>query len=463
MRFTDHRPLGQRRFVEDYEYVADSGDLDEFNGRSTVTPEYQGGTYAYFLSTDSAGRLAFPYLIGRAYYGRIAPVDLNHAVQMNPSPYGRDGREAAGGGRGSPETLILTRRLRASLSWSERPFTVEAEETEKGKSLGFCFRIFRTGGSAIHHLEYVHERPMHLVIVSEDLEEFQHIHPMLTAGDRYEVTTQFRHGGHYRMYLEFTPPGAGQQSTAFDLIVNGRRPTPMKLPAETATTRTADGIQIRLAGNISPKAVVDADLNFEAIDSETGNTIRDLEPYLGAWAHILAVDQNRTALLHTHPLADGLDSAVSTSSFHSHAVPAGPSPEVIRFTANSPKSGLYKLWIQFQRNGKVVAVPFVFRVVSAGIERQPLSIPAGAIRIRITSGGYQPDRITTQKGKPVTLAVYRAPGTGCASRIVFPSIGVTRDLPAGKTTLIDLPPLPPGEFHFACGMGMYRGALLVLE
>jgi hypothetical protein len=37
-------------FVADYEYVPGSGDLDECNGRQTVTPEFPEGTYAYFLT-----------------------------------------------------------------------------------------------------------------------------------------------------------------------------------------------------------------------------------------------------------------------------------------------------------------------------------------------------------------------------------------------------------------------------
>jgi len=61
-------PLG--RYVEDYDYVAGLGDLDQYNGRFTVTPDYPNGTYAYFvtLSADGAGP-AFPYIMNVQYYG----------------------------------------------------------------------------------------------------------------------------------------------------------------------------------------------------------------------------------------------------------------------------------------------------------------------------------------------------------------------------------------------------------
>ena len=73
-------PLGT--YWEDYEYTG-NGDLDEFNGRDCRTPEYPDGTYAYFLSTDSLGQPAFPYMIGLEYYGEVNAQDLQGAGNAN--------------------------------------------------------------------------------------------------------------------------------------------------------------------------------------------------------------------------------------------------------------------------------------------------------------------------------------------------------------------------------------------
>lgn len=67
-------PLGY--YVEDYEYVDGSGDLDRHNGRFCVTPEYPKGTYAYFVTIDSTGASAYPYIIGPTYYGIVAKADM---------------------------------------------------------------------------------------------------------------------------------------------------------------------------------------------------------------------------------------------------------------------------------------------------------------------------------------------------------------------------------------------------
>jgi hypothetical protein len=66
-------PLGD--FMEDYVYIASSGDLDEHNGRYCVTPEYPGGTYAYFVTIDSKQVPVYPYIFGYTYYGTVATGD----------------------------------------------------------------------------------------------------------------------------------------------------------------------------------------------------------------------------------------------------------------------------------------------------------------------------------------------------------------------------------------------------
>jgi len=62
-------PLGY--YVEDFEYVSGLGDLDQYNGRFCVTPEYPAGIYAYFSTIDSLGNSEYPYLIGPSYYGVV--------------------------------------------------------------------------------------------------------------------------------------------------------------------------------------------------------------------------------------------------------------------------------------------------------------------------------------------------------------------------------------------------------
>ena len=82
-------PLGY--YAEDREYLAGLGDLDEYNGRFTITPEYPGGIYAYFVTLDAAGNGLYPYVLGPSYYGVL--------IAGNTGP---------GGGHVTPGEAVLT-------------------------------------------------------------------------------------------------------------------------------------------------------------------------------------------------------------------------------------------------------------------------------------------------------------------------------------------------------------------
>jgi len=81
-------PLGY--YCEDYEWLAtNGGTVDEYNGRYCVTPEYPGGTYAYFVTTDATGAAAFPYYIGIKYYGTPDAANfVANSVKMPASSLG---------------------------------------------------------------------------------------------------------------------------------------------------------------------------------------------------------------------------------------------------------------------------------------------------------------------------------------------------------------------------------------
>jgi hypothetical protein len=71
-------------YIEDFEYVAGSGDLDQYNGRFGVTPEYPNGIYHYHATIDASGHSAYPYAIGPQYYGAVATDDLTNSVVVPP-------------------------------------------------------------------------------------------------------------------------------------------------------------------------------------------------------------------------------------------------------------------------------------------------------------------------------------------------------------------------------------------
>lgn len=87
---------------------------------------------------------------------------------------------------------------------------------------------------------------------------------------------------------------------------------------------------------------------------------------------------------------------------------------------------------------------------------------SGVQEVKVTvKGGYSPDVIVVKRGRPVRLEFYRDETASCSEQVVFGDFGIARDLPAFKTTTIELTPKESGEFTFTCGMNMMRGKLVV--
>ncbi|MGH9799795.1 MAG: cupredoxin domain-containing protein, partial [Blastocatellia bacterium] len=346
----------------------------------------------------------------------------------------------------------------------------------------------------------VHERPMHLLIVSEDLAEFAHVHPELTTGDRYEITHTFAHGGRYRLYADFTPPGEAQRIVSFTVTVEGRNRIKEELKADEALTKKLDLNLVGREGNsttgdtginqtvfpraprgsisqsslstlqltLTPKqqlrAGADIEFVFTVRDAATGKVVTNLEPYLGAWAHFVIIDPDHRSFIHAHPLEDsGSAKPPSFDQAHVHTAESlGPPPTEIRAIVSFPRAGLYKLWTQFQLNGQTIAQPFVLSVAAASPRVLAVTqIPADAIQIKVGASGFAPAQIKVRANRPTKLAITRDSQPNCANRIVFPSLGISRDLPLGETVVIELPAQKAGEFSLTCGMGMYKGLIVV--
>ena len=79
----------------------------------------------------------------------------------------------------------------------------------------------------------------------------------------------------------------------------------------------------------------------------------------------------------------------------------------------------------------------------------------------IVKGGYTPDTIVVQAGKPVRLLFYRDETADCSERVVFPKFDIDVALPAFQTTAVEFTPKDAGEFPFRCGMNMLKGLLVV--
>ncbi len=322
----------------------------------------------------------------------------------------------------------------------------------KPVKLVFSVQDYLTKDVVLKDLEIVHEKPMHLIIISEDLSYFDHIHPIPTADNSiFTVDAEFPHSGKYRLYLDYSPKRVGHRLGRIELTVSGTPAPPVPLVADKEDTHSAGGVKLTFKPEKPLKANDAVTLNFIAADEKTSQPVTDIEPYLGAFAHFNIANQGHTEYLHAHPLKEA------------ESPDERGGPEIGTRTI-FPTPGLYKIWAQFQRKGKVIVIPFVVSVAEGKPKEEAVvaKADAGVQRLKVTVGenGFQPASLQLKPGIPAQITFLRTDDKTCGKEVLFEELGIRKDLPLGKEILVEFTPNKP-EYDFSCGMGMLHGTAIV--
>ena len=110
------------------------------------------------------------------------------------------------------------------------------------------------------------------------------------------------------------------------------------------------------------------------------------------------------------------------------------------------------------------AVASIFSLaLTAGIARAQHAKPAAHLQKRVVTinGGYSPSRLTVKAGQPVQLTFKAGANVGCGDTIVIKDLGITRTLDKKGVAVVAFTPKKSGTLAFTCGMGMYRGQIVV--
>ena len=287
---------------------------------------------------------------------KLAPT-YEFACVMHPEV--RQAEEGACPKCGMPlSTIRPSVRGAYSLSVTPRPRVPKPGERVR---LNFVVTHPETG-ARVRDFVLNHEKLFHLFIVSADMNEYQHIHPELDPDGSFTVETLLPRAGLYKLHSDFFPSGGTLQVLHGELATSGYR-APRRggvraaLTADTSFVKTIDGMKISLGwggAELVPGAFVR--LKYQLTDARTGEPVRDLEPYLGAWGHTLILDADQSDYLHSHPI-ETLPEGVERARLR-----GGPEVE---FGAMFPEAGLYRIWTQFQRGGRVSTVSFTVEVKPA--------------------------------------------------------------------------------------------------
>jgi plastocyanin domain-containing protein len=114
--------------------------------------------------------------------------------------------------------------------------------------------------------------------------------------------------------------------------------------------------------------------------------------------------------------------------------------------------------------GGIIAIAFIvwfFWMVKKEGVKAALTSTGYQEAMVLVKGGYTPDVIVVEKGKPVRLNFVRTESASCSEMVVLPDFNKSANLPEGETVPVEFMPDQAGEFEFQCQMGMLRGKLIV--
>ena len=200
-------------------------------------------------------------------------------------------------------------------------------------------------GEPVTAFDESHEEDLHLIAVRRDLSGFQHVHPAL-ASDGTWTTPLALTPGTWRLFADFVPSADGENRTlGADLAVPGAYdPTP--IPSESRTAEV-DGYTVSLHGELVPGE--ESELSFQV--STGGRPVTDLQPYLGAYGHLVVLRAGDLAYLHVHPAGEPGDGVTE------------PGPDV-SFLSTAPSAGTYRLFLDFRHGDAVHTAAFTVEATS---------------------------------------------------------------------------------------------------
>lgn len=187
----------------------------------------------------------------------------------------------------------------------------------------------RDGDETFSDYGISHTKEMHLIIVRDDLRYFHHLHPELDAEGIWHTAFEPPAGGTYWLYADFIEKNKTSHTIRFERVSQGKQNT-YGIAKNFERVKTVDGYRFE----VNPKLSGD-EVTFSYTITNEGQSVKS-EEYLGALGHSVLISP-KGDFIHTHPYAE-------------HASPV--------FVMTKPSDDFYRIFTQFQIDGKVVTVEF---------------------------------------------------------------------------------------------------------
>ena len=249
---------------------------------------------------------------------------------------------------GMEESSSADAEIPGGLMVSQDGYTLSLvqQQAKAGRDVPITFTIDGPDGRPVKSFDVENEKRMHLIAVRRDFAGYQHVHPLLDADGRWTIDLDLT-SGQWRLFTDFKATGADPLTLGTDLSVPGEvKPGPAAVETRTAVV---DGYKVTLDGDLTPGS--EAKLRLSV--TRNGKPVTDLQPYLGAFGHLVALREGDLAYLHVHP--DGTPGDGKTK----------PGPDIVFYGA-VPSTGSYHLYLNFRHDDVVRTARFTLKTTDDG-------------------------------------------------------------------------------------------------
>ncbi|WP_426310521.1 heavy-metal-associated domain-containing protein [Cellulosimicrobium sp. E-16] len=291
-----------------------------------------------------AAGLGVVFVASAAIAGAVVPEGAAPAPATSHAPE----QHVATGDAPEQESTTGADMMRG-LSLEQDGYTLGAVEAPGtvGETGELAFTLADPAGEPVTEFDVAHEQRLHLIVVRSDGAHFRHVHPVMDAEGRWSLPWTWDAAGSYRVYADAAPSAGGAVTLTRTVDVAGDL-APAR-DAEVSTTTSVDGYDVALDGQLEAGTV--SRLTVEV--TRDGQPVTTLEPYLGAYGHLVALRDGDLAYLHVHPEGDEPEAGQAS----------GPT---VSFGVEAPTPGRYLLYLDFQVEGQVRTAAFVVEATTDG-------------------------------------------------------------------------------------------------
>lgn len=283
--------------------------------------------------THAASAAILAVLLGFGSANAQAPKDQSMKdMKMSGGAMEHAGHEMAPAHKGDPTTSITVSPSSGLIVGKKTDFTVTVKSKD-GTPV------------TLNDLKEAHTKKIHLLIIDPSLTDYHHEHPVAgSAPGTYTFSFEPKMGGEYKIFADLVPAATSEQEYAATTVTVAGPASPVVKKTNTETT--TDGYKVAISFEKPELTSGDANMMTLNVTGPDGKPFTNLEPIMGAYAHLVAFSEDRDTVAHVHPMGDEPKKDSDRG---------GPS---LGFHLMFPEPGYQKLFAQFQIGGKNVFAPF---------------------------------------------------------------------------------------------------------